>query len=130
MEETREKREYILFLPLILVIIGLFAVITGHSQTVTVDQSFLDSSTKAFTEVVADRQLIQAQKGEISALELLNIAVASLDLSKDNEIKALNSRDEARLALIGSQEQQIKALAAIKCDTTTILFIIKKKHCR
>jgi hypothetical protein len=99
------------------IIFTVFLLFSTANAQVSVTQGFVDDATKAFIE-------LRAERGVNKALE--------------NELKAKNQLIEAQNALIESQKQQNiflaeqnKALAAIKCDTTSFFWgIIKKKTCR
>lgn len=114
-----------------MLILGLFLYTAARAQTQTVDQAFIDSATKAFREVRADRDLIQVQKDEISLQNSVIEARAGESAAKDALIQALNERDAARTQVINALQLQVKALSALSCDTTSLFWgIIKKKRCR
>lgn len=98
-------------------ILTLILAISAHSQTVQVSQGFVDDATKAFIELRAERAVTKAQEAEIS--------------SKTELIKAQSLLIESLKTGIEARDAQIKALAALRCDTTFYFFgIIKKKNCR
>lgn len=99
-------------------IVGLIVLLSGiaNAQTVTVTQDYLDSSVKAFAEVLALRKVVEAQQNEIDAYKRLDIARMALIDAKDQTIKA--------------QESQIERLIKIKCNETRYFFgIVKTKRC-
>ena len=82
---------------------------------VSVPQVFVDQADKAFQEVVADRAVIDAK----------NQAIAAKDgeiTAKDTLIKALTEQSKLK-------DAQIADLAKLKCDTTTLFFVVKIKRC-
>jgi hypothetical protein len=99
------------------IILTIFLLVSTANAQVSVSQEYLDDSRRAFIELRAEREVNKAL---------------------DNELKAKNQLIEAQTALIESQKQQNvflaeqnKALAAIRCDSTSFLFgLIKKKSCR
>jgi hypothetical protein len=99
------------------IILTIFLLVSTANAQVSVSQEYLDDSRRAFIELRAERDVNKAL---------------------ENELKAKNQLIEAQTALIASQKQQNvflaeqnKALAAIRCDSTSFLFgLIKKKSCR
>jgi hypothetical protein len=99
------------------IILTIFLLVSTANAQVSVSQEYLDDSRRAFIELRAERDVNKAL---------------------ENELKAKNQLIEAQTALIESQKQQNvflaeqnKALAAIRCDSTSFLFgLIKKKSCR
>ena len=75
---------------------------------VTVTQGFLDDSNRAFVELKASREVIEAQKTTITA---------------KNELIAAQAESIAVL------KAQVADLSKLKCDTTSIFLLIKIKRC-
>jgi septal ring factor EnvC (AmiA/AmiB activator) len=117
---------------LMFLILLIFAgSVYASGQTVTVPQEFLTSATRSFQEVRTSRELIAAQKAENAALQKALDAKTAEVAAKDGLIAVLNERDKLRIELINSLTEQNKALAAIKCDTTSLFWgVVKKKQCR
>ena len=103
----------ILFATLLL---GFVLADTLQAQKVEVDQSYIDSSAKAFAEVLALRKLDEARQAEIKAKD-------ALISSKDEVITTKN-------LLIAAQDVQIKTLTALKCNKSSFLiFVYRSKKC-
>jgi hypothetical protein len=98
-------------------ILTILLAISAHAQTVQVTQGFVDDATKAFIELRAERSVNAAQERELTA--------------KNELIKTQNLLIDSLKLGIETRDAQIKAISALKCDTTSLFWgIIKKKTCR
>jgi hypothetical protein len=90
---------------------------TVSAAQVSVSQSFVDDATKAFIELRAEREVNKAYEREMQAKNLLI----------ESQKNLIESQKQQNIFLA----EQNKALAAIRCDTTSFFFgLIKKKQCR
>lgn len=101
---------------------GLFAQ-SDKTSTVPVTQEFLNSSTRAFEEVVALRTAVAAQQKAIDALTALSESQEKLITSE----KALN---ESLLREIKVKDERIEIYKKMNCDKSIFLFIFKKVRCK
>jgi hypothetical protein len=90
---------------------------TVSAAQVSVSQSFVDDATKAFIELRAEREVNKAYEREMQAKNLLI----------ESQKNLIESQKQQNIFLA----EQNKALAAIRCDTTSFFFgLIKKNQCR
>ena len=93
---------------------GAFCV---QAQTVQVPQDYLDSSAKAFREVIALRSAVEAQKQAMDSKDQLVATQDALIKSQATEIKL--------------REEELDYYRKLKCDKTSFFFgVIKLTRCR
>jgi hypothetical protein len=94
----------------------IILAISASAQTVEVPQKLLDRAAQSFQETIELRKAVDALETEIETRKKLEAAQGELISSLKTEIEALRDQN--------------KKLAALKCDKTTIFFVIKKTRCR
>lgn len=105
-------RKFILIAALLLVVPAL-----ARAQTVQVPQDYLDSSTKAFREVIALREAVDAQKQALAA--------------KDQTIAAQDALVRSQAAEIKLREEELDYYRQLKCNVLSFGFgLIKSKRCK
>lgn len=102
---------------------GVLFAQSDKSSTVPVSQEFLNSTSRAFEEVVLLRTVLAAQQKAIKALEEQSVLQEKLITSE----KALN---ESLSREIKVKDEQIAAYRKLTCDKWSFLFIFSKKRCK
>lgn len=105
-------------------IVTILLLFSTTSAQISVSQGFVDDATKAFIELRAEREVNKALEREL--------------LAKNQLIEAQKSLIESQKLQNAFFADQVKSLAAIKCDESKIYLpffsflgpIAKKKQCR
>jgi hypothetical protein len=98
------------------IILTLILSLTASAQMVPVPQRFIDKADQAFTEVIILRESVELLQTEVTIRKHKDALQSELIASLKTEIEALRDQN--------------KKLSALKCDTVTFFFVIKKKRCR
>ena len=101
---------------LTLIIYLILFVGFAYGQTVAVPQKFVDRAAQSFQETIELRKAVEALETENDLRKQKDALQSELIASLKTEVLALKDQNEK--------------LARLKCDKTTIFFVIKKTRCR
>lgn len=105
-------------------VLVLAGSVVASAQQVTVSQGYLDDSAKAFREVLILREVVEAQKMAIAAVDA-QAKAQDETIAAQKELLASKDR-EIRL-----RDEQIDLFKKITCDKTSLFWgIIKKTRCK
>lgn len=91
------------------IILSLILAVSATAQTTTVDQSFVDAANTAFKEVVALRTAVEA--------------LGKANTANANAVEAYRQVNE----LLKADNADLRKL---KCDSGSILFVVRWRRCR
>jgi hypothetical protein len=93
------------------------------APTVSVSQEYLNSSKRSFEEVVLLRAAVAAQQKAMEAME-------ERDAAKDQLTGLQKILIDKQADELAAKDKQLEIYKKMTCDTSTFLFIFKKKRCK
>lgn len=108
---------------MMLVLVGMSYGQQAKPSTVEVSQEFLNSSSRAFEEVVLLRIAVDAQAKLIDAQ-------AAESKAKDELIISERAHKESILRENATLKEQVEIYKKMTCDKSIFLFIFKKVRCK